>query len=247
MALCKYGISSIVSDAQCGAGVHSLDFIEYRSSLPLLPDEGALRAIGDEPSRIASIRLETSDRMAFDPKLLASAKWEYFAHLLYESVQSKQVLLTLALSKSTIFSTSLFDQIRICSELLYPVTIMIDASHRSWFRPEVTDLLDDADVPLVMSDTPPLPGLTHPDPSTHASLGYIRLLGRNIREWCSPELRKRYEYRYERYELEEIRRRVHTLCMIREQIFVVAATTVPTSALSAIRYLQQSQQTMPKR
>ena len=84
--------------------------------------------------------------------------------------------------------------------------LMLELRHRSWFTPQSITRLAGLDVGLVHIDLPA--ARSHP-PREHASLaplGYLRLHGRNRQTWFDSQAGRnaRYDYRYDRSELDGI-------------------------------------------
>ena len=92
-------------------------------------------------------------------------------------------------------------------------TLILELRHRSWFTPRVLERLADQAFGLAHIDLPP--ARDHP-PSEHPSLGalgYLRLHGRNRRTWFDARAGRddRYDYRYDRREIEEVVARMRAI------------------------------------
>jgi uncharacterized protein YecE (DUF72 family) len=85
---------------------------------------------------------------------------------------------------------------------MYP--LVVEVRHTSWLAPEFLESLKDEGVGFVNIDQP----LYHKSigPSTHvtSSVGYVRVHGRNYKDWFREKatVEQRYDYLYEPSELE---------------------------------------------
>ena len=88
--------------------------------------------------------------------------------------------------------------------------LVLELRHRSWFTPAVLERLSSLDYGLAHIDLPA--ARDHP-PAEHPSLGtlgYLRVHGRNADTWFDPKAGRddRYDYRYDRSELETMAERM---------------------------------------
>ena len=84
----------------------------------------------------------------------------------------------------------------------YP--LVLEVRHSSWARPEVLDLLAELGIGLANIDQPLFHRSIKPGAEVTAAVGYVRLHGRNYRNWFSAkaDVRERYDYLYPVEELE---------------------------------------------
>jgi uncharacterized protein YecE (DUF72 family) len=84
----------------------------------------------------------------------------------------------------------------------YP--LVLEVRHISWAQPEVLDMLAEFDIGLANIDQPLFHKSIKPGVEVTAPTGYIRLHGRNYRNWFSEraDVRERYDYLYTLDELE---------------------------------------------
>ncbi len=91
----------------------------------------------------------------------------------------------------------LFDQ-------LQGLPLAVEFRHRSWAHERVYSGLRDRGVTMVTVDAPALPDLFPPlDVVTNPALFYLRLHGRNGRDWYSGTMQKQFDYSYPELELLE--------------------------------------------
>ncbi len=82
--------------------------------------------------------------------------------------------------------------------------LVLEVRHASWAAPEVLDMLADLDIGLANIDQPLFKRSIKPGAEVTASIGYVRLHGRNYKNWFAPnaDVRARYDYLYTVDELE---------------------------------------------
>lgn len=84
----------------------------------------------------------------------------------------------------------------------YP--LVLEVRHASWAQPEVLDLLADVGMGLANIDQPLFKRSIKPGMEVTSPVGYVRLHGRNYKQWFSAKanVRERYDYLYTVDELE---------------------------------------------
>ncbi|HLH04867.1 MAG TPA: DUF72 domain-containing protein [Bryobacteraceae bacterium] len=93
----------------------------------------------------------------------------------------------------------------------YP--LVVEVRHASWAQPEVLDLLAELGIGLANIDQPLFKRSIKPGAEVTAAVGYVRLHGRNYRNWFSKtaDVRERYDYLYPVDELEPWVARIRTV------------------------------------
>jgi uncharacterized protein YecE (DUF72 family) len=93
----------------------------------------------------------------------------------------------------------------------YP--LVLEVRHASWAHPEVLDLLAELGVGLANIDQPLFRRSIKPGAEVTGAVGYVRLHGRNYRNWFSQkaDVRERYDYLYPVDELEPWVARIRTV------------------------------------
>jgi uncharacterized protein YecE (DUF72 family) len=233
-----FGISGIALPP-IGSGVRRLiDFTEIRSVLPQLPDENMLRdaaAYG-----VMSVRLEIAGRNHFNKKLFERDSWALFLQQYMNVLKTRDGYLMLALSQSDIYSRELLEYFAAITDSLYPLRLLLDAPHRSWHREEVLRELYAAAIPIVLQDAPLLPGITHSQGDDHKQkISYLRLRGRNARDWFSADLKISNHYEYLRSEEQEIAKRILRLHDESDKVLVVSTVLPPESSVRLITGLER--------
>ncbi len=81
--------------------------------------------------------------------------------------------------------------------------LFVEFRNDSWIRDEVFDFLNSHDLGYCSADEPPLPGLVPPVTRLTSDTGYVRLHGRNAKNWWGRGDGDRYDYLYSRRELDD--------------------------------------------
>jgi uncharacterized protein YecE (DUF72 family) len=104
----------------------------------------------------------------------------------------------------------------------YP--LVVEVRHASWMEDEVLDTLADFGVGLANIDQPLFKRSVKPSAHTTSGVGYVRLHGRNYKEWFSKtaDVRARYDYLYSVNELQPWADRVKVISQDAPEVFAVA-------------------------
>ena len=103
----------------------------------------------------------------------------------------------------------------------YP--LVLEVRHASWNKPEILAWLAGMNVGLCNIDQPLLGRAIRPAAEATSGIGYIRLHGRNYKQWfAETNVRDRYNYLYTPKELEGWKSRVAEVASKTKQTFVVA-------------------------
>jgi uncharacterized protein YecE (DUF72 family) len=103
----------------------------------------------------------------------------------------------------------------------YP--LVLEVRHASWNGREVLEWLADLRVGVCNLDQPLLGRAIRPGTAATAEIGYIRLHGRNYKQWfAETNVRDRYDYLYSEEELAQWKERTEEVAAKTETIFVVA-------------------------
>lgn len=97
-----------------------------------------------------------------------------------------------------------YDHLKFLREAMPDLPINVEFRNKYWINEETFDFLKEHRLGYVCVDMPPLPRLVPPTVQATTELGYIRFHGR-VKEnwWNAPEPHMRYDYSYEKDELEE--------------------------------------------
>jgi len=103
----------------------------------------------------------------------------------------------------------------------YP--LVVEVRHASWIEPDVLDELAEVGVGLSNIDQPLFHRSVKPAALATSAVGYVRLHGRNYREWFSKkaDVRARYDYLYTAQELEPWVDRIRTVAEDARDTYVV--------------------------
>jgi uncharacterized protein YecE (DUF72 family) len=84
----------------------------------------------------------------------------------------------------------------------YP--LVLEVRHASWNDPQILDFLEDLEIGLCNIDQPLFKRSIRPGAEVTSSVGYVRLHGRNYKNWFSEkaDVRERYDYLYPPDELD---------------------------------------------
>lgn len=103
----------------------------------------------------------------------------------------------------------------------YP--LVLEVRHASWNQPEVLQWLAGLHVGLCNIDQPLIGRAISPGTAATTEVGYIRLHGRNYKQWfAETNVRDRYDYLYSEKELEKWKERAKEIAEKTETTFVVA-------------------------
>ena len=103
----------------------------------------------------------------------------------------------------------------------YP--LVVEVRHGSWMEPDVLDELAELGVGLCNIDQPLFRRSVKPAAITTSTIGYVRLHGRNYKQWFSKtaDVRERYDYLYTADELEPWVERVKAIADDAEDTYVI--------------------------
>jgi uncharacterized protein YecE (DUF72 family) len=117
---------------------------------------------------------------------------------------------------------------------------VVEVRHASWMRPSVIAGLRERGVSLACVDLPALRGLPRGEAVTTGKLGYLRLHGRNARKWWRHEAAwERYDYSYEREELEPWVPRLRRMLAAVQQVLVYANNHFQGQAVGTAELLEE--------
>ena len=104
----------------------------------------------------------------------------------------------------------------------YP--LVVEVRHNSWIEPAVLDLLAELGVGICNIDQPLFHRCIRPDSLVTSHIGYVRLHGRNYKQWFSTtaNVRDRYDHLYSVDELEPWLARIKQIAHDAEETYVVA-------------------------
>ena len=97
-----------------------------------------------------------------------------------------------------------------CRELMQPYPLFVEFRHDSWMRKETYTMMGEEGINFVSVDGPRLRGLMPPELKTTTDTVYLRLHGRNAQHWWDGGA-LRYDYNYNRDELEEWKAKIEKL------------------------------------
>jgi uncharacterized protein YecE (DUF72 family) len=111
------------------------------------------------------------------------------------------------------------DYLRELRAALRPMPVFVEFRHASWDTPDLRDALQQLGYGFCSIDEPALPGLIPRRAFVTGETAYVRLHGRNARDWWGGG-GDRYNYLYSRPELEEWADIVRTLANEAKQTYV---------------------------
>jgi uncharacterized protein YecE (DUF72 family) len=98
--------------------------------------------------------------------------------------------------------------------------LVVEFRHDSWMQADTFKLLKDAGLDFCSVDEPDLRGLFPPVARRTGAIGYVRLHGRNKRDWWTGQGSERYNYLYSQEELQEWIDKVRELSSGSEKTYV---------------------------
>jgi uncharacterized protein YecE (DUF72 family) len=107
---------------------------------------------------------------------------------------------------------------------LFPdVPLVLEVRHQSWFERPAIDQVRGLSYSLAYVDLPS--AWNHPPPwhEPTGAIGYLRLHGRNAREWFRGDAERddKYDYLYVERELEELARKAQRIASVHDETAVV--------------------------
>ncbi|HLJ14807.1 MAG TPA: DUF72 domain-containing protein [Bryobacteraceae bacterium] len=104
----------------------------------------------------------------------------------------------------------------------YP--LVLEVRHRSWIEPDILDMLAELGVGLCNIDQPQFHRSVKPAAHATSVIGYVRLHGRNYKNWFSAKanVRERYDFLYSLDELEPWAGRIKALAEQTVDTYAVA-------------------------
>jgi uncharacterized protein YecE (DUF72 family) len=131
----------------------------------------------------------------------------------------------------------------------YP--LVVEVRHMTWNNPAVLSQLAEQHIGFVNIDQPLLGKAMRPTDFATASNGYIRLHGRNYKDWCDAEGRSdRYNYLYKTNELEGWVEKIKTVSDKAKETFVITnnhpAGRAAVNALELINLLTHQKLKVPE-
>ena len=102
--------------------------------------------------------------------------------------------------------------------------LVVEVRHDSWLVPEFFDSLAERGVGFVNIDQPLFNRSVKPSATTTARVGYVRVHGRNAKDWFRPDagVNERYDYLYDAEELAPWVSRTRELAADAAEVYVVA-------------------------
>lgn len=115
------------------------------------------------------------------------------------------------------------DYVRDLAERFRSYPLVLEIRHASWNEPEILAWLAELKVGLCNIDQPLLGRAIRPDTKVTSPIGYVRLHGRNYRQWfAETNVRDRYDYLYSPEELEKWKDRTLEIASKANVTYVVA-------------------------
>ena len=108
------------------------------------------------------------------------------------------------------YSPRNLNYLKTCRELTAPHPLFMEFRHDSWLREETFAMMKTEGIHFISVDGPRLQGLLPPDLIATTDTAYIRLHGRNAKEWWNGGP-LRYDYLYNSEELQEWKDKVKKL------------------------------------
>lgn len=117
------------------------------------------------------------------------------------------------------FSRSNMDHIRSGKDLFGDIPLYVEFRHKSWDIPEVYDTLRKEEIGFCCVDEPALSDLFPPKAELTTDIGYVRLHGRNAKNWWGKG-GDRYDYLYSKNELLDWKRKIDDLKSRSDKIYL---------------------------
>ncbi len=133
------------------------------------------------------------------------------------------------------------EHISYLSDEFNELPLFFELRHTSWYTEKGTEFIREKDINVIAIDQPALKGMKEFDPGVIGSIGYVRLHGRNAEDWSLSrkslaanksaaesintnrmDASSRYNYLYDRSELDDIEKKILRVKEKCKRIYVVA-------------------------
>jgi len=103
------------------------------------------------------------------------------------------------------------------------VPLVLEIRHASWDRASAYRFLREIQVGFCNIDQPQVSYSIGPTKTVTGRIGYLRLHGRNVKEWFKEDAGRdaRYDYLYNEFELFEISERIRAIAKEAEEVYVI--------------------------
>jgi uncharacterized protein YecE (DUF72 family) len=129
--------------------------------------------------------------------------------------------------------------------------LVVEVRHTSWITDEILDGLAEAGVGICNIDQPLFHRSVEPSAMTTSPTGYVRLHGRNYKQWFSKtaDVRERYDYLYPATELAPWAERIEMISRDAPEVFAITNNhnigKAATNALQIISILRNAKVEVP--
>jgi uncharacterized protein YecE (DUF72 family) len=210
--------------------------LEFNMDIYEPPQENTLRLLLQSSYRRIVWHVEVSD---INSVKTLPPEFALFLSQLAETPlnASKEQMFVLALQPTVTYSDEWLYQLTEQRDAL-PYPFLIESSHRSWKTEKVQARLKSAGIEQVVFDAPKLFGLIKDVNDISAKRSYLRLLGRNSRNWFEAPPKK-YEYQYSATEIREIMERIQRLRESSDDVTVIVGIHPFEHACAAAKELEK--------
>jgi uncharacterized protein YecE (DUF72 family) len=210
--------------------------LEVNMDLYTAPSEETLKQLLKGPYHCLIWHVEITDLASV--KALPPEFGLFLTQLMEDaSATSKQQLFILSLHPTVTYSSEWLDQLLALRDAL-PFTYLLETAHRSWKTEKVQGLLRSAGIDQVGVDAPKLFGLIKEVKDVSGKRGYLRILGRNSKEWFEAPPKK-YEHRYNAEEITEIAERILRLRDASDEVTIIVCNHPWENAQHAAQQIQK--------
>lgn len=180
------------------------DITEINSTYYRLPSPGMFRNILKKVSDDFKFVVKLSSELTHEREK-TEASVDQFRKGIEPLVESDQLITTLAqFPYSFKPSNENYDHLEFLRKAMPDIPINVEFRNEYWIKEETFDFLEKHSLGYVCVDMPRLPHLVPPTIAATSELGYVRFHGRVKEHWWSPpEPHMRYDYLYDKDELEE--------------------------------------------
>jgi uncharacterized protein YecE (DUF72 family) len=103
------------------------------------------------------------------------------------------------------------------------VPLVLEIRHASWDRASAYRFMREIGIGFCNVDQPQVSYSIGPTKTVTSKIGYLRLHGRNVKEWFREDAGRdaRYDYLYNEFELFEISERIRAIAKEAEEVYVI--------------------------
>jgi uncharacterized protein YecE (DUF72 family) len=201
---------------------HGFRVIESDIAVPLLPTDDTLRALFKLSELEVFWRVGLDD-IAAGLRFFSRPEWTAFVTTLAEErLKGVRHSIVLALDRSVRYTQKDFEPLMVAwASIAEFLPCMFEFESGTWKK--IEPLLVASKVPRIELDAPHLPALIKPMNGEDRKRSYVKLVGRNAKDWLKHDTEERYCHSYTDLELSEVAERIVEMRSRTDEVAVIVA------------------------